>query len=139
MLSALCIHFSACVITTVHTVFSLCYQHCSHRFQPVLSALFTSFSACVITTVHTVFSLCYQHCSHRFQPVLSALFTLFSACAYGSGCSKEVKSGSSCSQKYTCNNAIYDKSSPYSISQSDWYYGLSFKVFSGYTCGNTGQ
>ena len=131
--SALCILFSVCVIS------GLSYQHCSHCFQFVLSALFTPFLANVISTVYTFFCLCYHHCSHSFQPVLSALFTLFSACAYGSGCSKEVKSGSSCSQKYTCNNAIYDKSSPYSISQSDWYYGLSFKVFSGYTCGNTGQ
>ena len=138
MLSALFTPFLTCVISTVYTFFCLCYQHCLRRFQPELSALCIHFCACVISTVHIVFSLCYQHCVYIFLPVLSALFTLFLACVYGSGCSKEVKSGSSCSQKYTCNYAIYEKSSRY-FSESYRYYGLSFKVFSGYSCGNTGQ
>ena len=86
MLSALLTLISACVISTVDTVLSQCYQNCFILFaacvistvyilcfQPVSSALCILFSVCVIS------GLSYQHCSHCFQFVLSALFTPFLA------------------------------------------------------------
>ncbi|XP_070202011.1 uncharacterized protein [Littorina saxatilis] len=62
-----------------------------------------------------------------------------SSCAYGSSCSSEVKTGGSCSEKYTCYTALYDVIPAYTYTNFNRYRHGWFAFFSGYTCGNVGS